>query len=218
MDNFEFINDPQLKSKLNSHEPPFKFKTFDSIDAEDLAGEMVSQSQRLLNKQENEVKVERINGTLQEIVSQLNTTYNLNLNIDFNNFNNTLKSIVDPTNKRVLELYVSEIFGRFRVTQYIKLIQAVALLSDEILKVENLLDPKYSLEDRFGMTKQLFDFMLQLELIWTEIEVKSSALELKGIGNAKVDDMDTDPEVARILNEFRTSVITKSEKPNGLIG
>jgi hypothetical protein len=191
--------------------PPLQISKLEDYNFEETYAQVLESTKSVTNKFDVTGKVEEVNKTLQEVVNTLNVKYQLNIVIDFNDFGNTLKSIIDPTNKRVLELYTSEIFGRFRVIQYIKLIQAVALMMDSILDPKELMNPKLSYSDRFAIVKNLFEFMKELETIYSEIKINSSELELKNINTGTHNELDADPAVLAALQEFRKNVITNNQ-------
>ena len=68
----------------------------------------------VLAKNQKEAKALEMASALNSVFTQYNEKYGTNLSIDFDNLSNTLINVADPDKRRVLELYVSEVFKSIR--------------------------------------------------------------------------------------------------------
>jgi len=145
----------------------------------------------------------------EDIVTSLNKNYDLDIHIDFSNFTEILRSLVDPKNKELISLYTSEIFARFRLSFYLKLMSAISILADEICSTDNLLNKNHTLADKYAMITKLTELMNSVENINGNIRINSADLELKKISQNR-DSGKTDvknPKVKAFLEQFRDEVI-----------
>jgi hypothetical protein len=151
--------------------------------------------------------------TFKGLFTDLNAKYGFDIQMDFTSFVENLNVIIDPRNKRVVELYMSETFDRFKVLINLKLIQAVTTLAEKILDPAELLSESTSYTDKFIMLEKLFNFMKQLTELAKEIKIQSADLELGKISseNTQLDDT-TNPEVSEFLRTLAKNIKEDNKK------
>jgi len=146
---------------------------------------------------------EKTNRAFEELVNKFNEKYKLDIKIDFTNFSTMLLDIVDSKNKKVYELYLSEFASRFRVVAQIKFMQAIAILSEQILDPNWLLSTSTTFEAKFIMVEKLFSFMTSIEMFYSEVNIKSSELELERINDLKEKVNLNNPKLDEFLDSLK---------------
>lgn len=157
-------------------------------------------------------KIAESNQTLEvfnQLFADMNKKYNLDIQIDFQSFTTTLKSIIDPRNRRTLEIYLSEAYGRFRVVLYTRLMAAITLLSEDILDPTKLLSSELSYADKFHLIDRLFNYMTQINDITEKLDIQSAELELEKLGDRSSDINSNDPKVDEFLTALSRSILDK---------
>jgi small-conductance mechanosensitive channel len=75
----------------------------------ELAGKK-QQAERALKRKQSD----QVSEMFSKLFNDLNQKYGLDVQLDFNSFSKSLNYIIQPKNKKALELYLSEAYGRFR--------------------------------------------------------------------------------------------------------
>lgn len=144
------------------------------------------------------------------LFNDLNQKYGLNVKFDFDSFTSSLNFIIEPTNKRALELYISEAFSRYRVVLYSQYLQAIALLSSQILDPAYLLSESMTYADKLETLRSLYEFMQSIEEIYKEINVPDSGIKLEKIAESKQEHYSlNDPEVRKYMEQLFNKVKDK---------
>lgn len=186
-----------------------ELKTFDELDFPDQV-ESVVHSTAAFNRRIENLEIEKLtDSSFKDMIDSFNQKYNLNVKINWASLTETLSFIADAGNKRQVELYLSELFGRFRLVMYLKLIKAVTILGEQIFDTKALLNTSYSMEDKYLMMEKMFLYMKNMEEINATININASDIQLQRIKDtttAKIEDQDTE-QVKKFLEQFKNASI-----------
>lgn len=191
-----FSNDTaRYKKLLNDDSPTLEsMKKDDNVeyaDAEEilsshtvkgLSPEIFQETQKKIddlkiNKEQKQEVVKMFN----TLFDDLNKKYNLDLHVDFDSFCGSLTSIIDPVKNRVMEMYLSEAYGRFRTIIYLKYLQAITLLSNQILDPKYLLSESMTYEQKLDILEKLYEFMDRMNSIYEKVHIDSVDLKLEKV-------------------------------------
>lgn len=126
-------------------------------------------------------KRDQVANMFNNLFSELNQKYGLNVQFDFDSFSNSIQYIIQPQNKRAMEMYLSEAYGRFRVVLYQRYLQAIALLSSQILDPAYILSDSMTYADKLEIMKQLYEFMKTMNEIYEQVNIPDTELKLEKI-------------------------------------
>jgi hypothetical protein len=168
--------------------------------------------QRVISKSFNpDIKSIRSNDDVTSMLSKLfddlNRKYGLDVKLDFNSFTHSLEFIIQPKNKRALELYLSEAYSRIRVLLYGQYLNAIVLLSSQILNPDYLLSESMSYEGKLAIVRELYSFMKDMNQIYKEVEIENSELKIQKLAEEdSSEDKLTDPDVLNFLESLTKSL------------
>jgi len=128
-----------------------------------------------INKKANEVFVNLFN--------DLNAKYGLDIKFSIDSFKQSIEYIIEPSNQKAFDLYVSEAYSRVRSSSYMKMLQAVVILTDQLFDPKFLLSESMTYEAKFKVLNDLFDMMTKIEDIYETIKIKDADIKLKQISN-----------------------------------
>lgn len=149
----------------------------------------------------------QVSETFSKLFKDLNEKYGLDVNLDFNSFSKSLEYTIQPKNKKALELYLSEAYGRFRVVLYGQYLNAVSLLSAQILDPAYLLSESLPYDGKLLVLKQLFEFMNSLNAIYKEVNIDDTDLKLKKLSDDDEEEFKiSDPNVMEFLRLLSENV------------
>lgn len=159
-------------------------------------------------KVKNDKEAKALAQTFSNLFKELNNKYGLDVQLDFDSFSNSLAYIINPTNQKAMELYLSESYSRFRVLLYSKYLMSVARLSAQLLDPSYIESNSLSFADKMIVVEKLFAFMTSIEDIYERIKVKDSDLKLEKLGQDQhnmVDDLDSS-NVQNFLEALKNNV------------
>lgn len=160
-----------------------------------------------LEKAEKERNSKQVAQMFSKLFTDLNEKYGLDVQLDFNSFSKSLEFIIQPRNKKALELYLSEAYGRFRVILYAQYLNAISLLSAQILDPNYILSDSLSYGDKLLVMKQLYEFMQSLNEIYKEVNVSDTELKLEKLSEETESTMDIDdPQVRDFLQNLSQNI------------
>ena len=163
-------------------------------------------------KNDKEKKAVEINLALNDIFTKYNKEYGTDLHIDFTSLSKTLVNVADPETRRILELYLSEVFQSIRPILILHMISKLSLAIDYILDPNRLFGGEMTIQDTFIAVEKIMQFIQQLEDMKDEIIVKGSDLELRKIADSKAGDEFDNPESKKAISDF----LDLFRKDNGL--
>ena len=157
----------------------------------------------VLAKNQKEAKALEMASALNSVFTQYNEKYGTSLSIDFDNLSNTLVNVADPDKRRVLELYVSEVFKSIRPVLLLHVLQRLTIALDFALDPTRLLDTnQFSAADSVVLIEKLMDFIQQIDSMIKEIEIPDSDKILRKLADEKNDISFNDPENKQVINDF----------------
>lgn len=197
--NYEFIDAEEVKDDENLISkstvkglPPSAFKA-----AQDAVNKLNA------NK---EVK-EKVATTFNKLFDDLNQKYGLSVKMNFDQYTNDLTYMIEPTNKKVAELYLSEAYGIFRVVLYNKFLQAIALLSSQILDPSYLLSESMTYSDKLDVMERLYQFMVMMNEIYKEVNIPNTPQKLEKVNETTGSKVSlNDPEVRKFMDQLFNKV------------
>lgn len=126
-------------------------------------------------------KREMLSKAFEQLFSDLNKKYGLNVNLSFDSFSNNLKYIINPVNKKVAEYYLSEAFGRIRVVLYNQFMGAISLIASQILDPKYLLSNSMTYDQKLDTMQRLFEFMQAMNEIYSQVNIPDTDLKLEKV-------------------------------------
>lgn len=139
-------------------------------------------------KNEKEQKVKEMELALNQVLTSYNKEYGLSLNLNLSDLSKSLIDVSDPKRRRILELYVSELYSSVRPLLYLHLIQKLYVAMDYILDPERLLGSQdLTTADMFLVVEKLMSYIEQISQLQNEVTIKGADLELKKIADENKD-------------------------------
>lgn len=155
-----------------------------------------------LAKNEKEAKAQEVRTALNQVFSDYNKTYGLNLNLDLGNLSNTLVAVSDPKKRHILELYLSETFKSIRPIIIVHLLNRLMLAIDYITAPERMFGSDMSVQDIFLVVDKLYGYIQQLEELKDEVTVVGSDIELRKLSDEAENIDFSDEESKKVVNDF----------------
>ena len=222
MNSMNPFNDPEFKKQLlgeegisesNKIEEPELLQTEDvSLDLKGLisgAPTLPKTAKNLimdasaLAKNQKEQKALEMSNALNSVISSYNKDYGMNIQIDFSNLSRTLVNVSDPETRKVLELYVSEIYRSMRPIMLLHLINKLVLAIDYATQPERMFDSNsFTPADTFLIVEKLMQYIDQLNVIYQTTAVKDSDQVLKKLAENKNNDVLASEESKEAVNNF----------------
>lgn len=158
-----------------------------------------------LAKNEKEQKVKEMEMSLNQVLTKYNEDYGLSLHLNLGDLSKSLVDVADPKKRRVLELYVSELYSSVKPLLYLHLIQKLYLAMDYILSPERLFNSgDLTTADMFLVVEKLISYIDQISQLQSEVAVKGADLELRQLGEDMQDDgIDTEENREAVENFMR---------------
>ncbi len=157
----------------------------------------------VLAKNQKEAKALELKNSLNTVFTQYNEKYGTDLSIDFDNLSNTLVNVSSPEKRRILELYVSEVFKSIRPVLLLHVLQRLTIALDYALDPTRLLDTnQFSAADSVILVEKLIQFIGEIEDMIKEIEIPDSDKILRKLADEKNDVNFNDPENKQVITDF----------------
>ena len=160
-----------------------------------------------LSKNDKEAKATELNLALNDVLSRYNKEYGTSLQIDFSSMSRTMVACSDPKSRRILELYLSEIFQSIRPILILHMISKLTLAIDYILDAERMFGGELQLTDIWVSIEKIMQYIQQLETMKEEILIKGADLELKKLGDIDnsngIGDLDKNEVVQDFMKMFK---------------
>lgn len=157
-------------------------------------------------------KREQVAQAFNSLFDDLNKKYGLNVRMDFDSFNNTLGYIIEPTNKRAMEYYLSEAYGRFRVAIYSMYLQSIAMLSAQILNPAYILSESMTYGEKLDTMAKLYEFLHQIEEIYEKVNIPDTEVKLEKLTSDQRPTYDLKDPKIRDYMEAVFGQVTKSNQ------
>jgi hypothetical protein len=134
-----------------------------------------------LAKNEKEAKAKEMSLALNNVFTQYNKEYGTDLQINFDSLTQTLVNVSDPKSRRVLELYLSEIYSSIKPILIMHLIQKLAIAIEYITDPARMFGQDLTTADIFLIVDHLMGYINQLEELKSDIKIDGANLELQKI-------------------------------------
>jgi hypothetical protein len=227
------FNDDEFKKKILSQQQGSSNKKVDPSDYEIIEPEdtvaddmrsIISQAPKIplsnnakniivdasaLAKNAKEQKAQDMQIALNQVFTKYNKEYGTNLQINFDSLSQSLVNVSDPKSRRVLELYLSEVFKSIRPILIVHMLSKLSLAIDYILDPKNLFDKsQMNIQDTFLAVREIMGFIEQIEAMKDDIMISGSDLELKKLSEESgsgldEDDKDTKAVIDNFMDLFR---------------
>jgi hypothetical protein len=121
------------------------------------------------------------------------------------------KSIIDPNDMKVFEIYLAEAYGRFRLVIYQKLMITISALIDDISKP---MGNEISMQDRYIMIEKLLDYLSKINAIHADIKIGHADSELKRLSSETNSNdptaLDNNEEMNQVLKALNKTILKES--------
>lgn len=156
-----------------------------------------------MSKGVQERKVKEMESSLNQVLSNYNKEFGLDLHLNLADLSKSLVLVSDDKNRRILELYLSKIYKSIKPILYLHLIQKLSLTIDYVLDPQRLFGNEgLSSADYFIVVEKLIQYIDQLSQLRGEIEISGDSLELKKIAEEDTGVDLSDAESQRTVEEF----------------
>jgi len=156
-----------------------------------------------MSKGVQEQKVKEMESSLNQVLSNYNKEFGLDLHLNLSDLSKSLVLVSDDKNRRILELYLSKIYKSIKPILYLHLIQKLSLTIDYVLDPQRLFGNEgLSSADYFIVVEKLIQYIDQLSQLRSEIEISGDSLELKKIAEEDTGVDLSDEESQRTVEEF----------------
>ena len=156
-----------------------------------------------MSKGVQEQKVREMENSLNQVLSNYNKEFGLDLHLNLADLSKSLVLVSDDKNRRILELYLSKIYKSIKPILYLHLIQKLSLTIDYVLDPQRLFGNEgLSSADYFIVIEKLIQYIDQLSQLRDEIEISGDSLELKKIAEEDTGIDLSDKESQRTVEEF----------------
>lgn len=156
-----------------------------------------------MSKGVQEQKVREMENSLNQVLSNYNKEFGLDLHLNLADLSKSLVLVSDDKNRRILELYLSKIYKSIKPILYLHLIQKLSLTIDYVLDPQRLFGNEgLSSADYFIVVEKLIQYIDQLSQLRGEIEISGDSLELKKIAEEDTGVDLSDAENQRTVEEF----------------
>lgn len=219
MDAINPFTDPEFKRQLLGNESRGSGEDYEILEVEekDNLKSIISGAPRLprtaknmildasaIAKNEREQKALELTNSLNQVFSQMNREYGLDLNISLTNLSETLVAISNPKARRTFELYLSELYKSTRPILLLHMIQKLYLVIDYALDPNRLMGTgsELSLPDLFICIEKIMSYINELNSMRGDIEIAGSQLELKKLAEENSDISLDNPESKEAIDKF----------------
>jgi hypothetical protein len=148
--------------------------------------------------------------TFQSLLEQFNKKHDLNLKVNFSSFFDNMTMLQEGNNRRLIELYISEVWSDFRVVFFLRILQSLVILANKISSPERLGDLSTTVEQDFALIEKLFEFINKISQLGKDIgifDVDAEITRIHKIEESRSDINRNDPKVNEILEALRKSLL-----------
>lgn len=210
------FNDPEVKKQLlkdEGIEEPEVIEDDNNYIKEMLASapqlpksakNIILDSSSLL-KSDRDAKSKEFNLALNSIISSYNEKYGTNISLDLDSISSSLVEIADPDKRKVLELYVSEVFKSIKPLLLLHVLNRLVICLNYVTDPKRFLDLGNSgltLPDLFLVLEKLMGYINSIDEITKSISIDSSDAILQKLADEKNDSSINSPESKKAVENF----------------
>ncbi|MBR2248623.1 MAG: hypothetical protein IJ880_16700 [Bacilli bacterium] len=151
--------------------------------------------------------------SINQVFSDYNAKYGTDLQLDLGNLSKSLVAVSTPEKRRVLQLYVSEMFQSLKPLMILHMLERLTVCINYLLSPEMMFNKnEMSIPDIWVACQQIMNMMDQLNAMKDDIEIKGSDLELQKLSESQNIDL-TSEESKKTIAEFM-SFLRKEDLSN----
>ena len=209
------FNDPEVKKQLLRNEG---IEEPEVIEETDYIKDMLASAPQLpksakniildsstLLKQDRDAKSKEFNLALNSIISSYNEKYGTSISLDLDSISTSLVEIADPDKRKVLELYVSEVFKSIKPLLLLHVLNRLVICLNYVTDPKRFLDIGNSgltLPDLFLVLEKLMGYINSIDEITKSISIDSSDAILQKLADEKNDSSINSPESKETVENF----------------
>ena len=209
------FNDPEVKKQLLRNEG---IEEPEVIEEKDYIKDMLASAPQLpksakniildsstLLKQDRDAKSKEFNLALNSIISSYNEKYGTSISLDLDSISTSLVEIADPDKRKVLELYVSEVFKSIKPLLLLHVLNRLVICLNYVTDPKRFLDIGNSgltLPDLFLVLEKLMGYINSIDEITKYISIDSSDAILQKLADEKNDSSINSPESKEAVENF----------------
>ena len=209
------FNDPEVKKQLLRDEG---IEEPEIIEEKDYIKNMLASAPQLprsaknvildstaILKQDRDAKSKEFNLALNSIISSYNEKYGTSISLDLDSISTSLVEIADPDKRKVLELYVSEVFKSIKPLLLLHVLNRLVICLNYVTDPKRFLDIGNSgltLPDLFLVLEKLMGYINSIDEITKSISIDSSDAILQKLADEKNDSSINSPESKEAVENF----------------
>ena len=209
------FNDPEVKKQLLRNEG---IEEPEVIEETDYIKDMLASAPQLpksakniildsstLLKHDRDAKSKEFNLALNSIISSYNEKYGTSISLDLDSISTSLVEIADPDKRKVLELYVSEVFKSIKPLLLLHVLNRLVICLNYVTDPKRFLDIGNSgltLPDLFLVLEKLMGYINSIDEITKSISIDSSDAILQKLADEKNDSSINSPESKEAVENF----------------
>ena len=209
------FNDPEVKKQLLRNEG---IEEPEVIEETDYIKDMLASAPQLpksakniildsstLLKQDRDAKSKEFNLALNSIISSYNEKYGTSISLDLDSISTSLVEIADPDKRKVLELYVSEVFKSIKPLLLLHVLNRLVICLNYVTDPKRFLDIGNSgltLPDLFLVLEKLMGYINSIDEITKSISIDSSDAILQKLADERNDSSINSPESKEAVENF----------------
>ena len=154
---------------------------------------------------------------IKDLYKEYNKKYDLNLDIDVDDIASSFRDIIDPNKKKIFDIYLSELFDRFKSVFMQNMIMNNMKLMD---KLNKNFSEDISLGESLISVEKIFEFMKRINEFSKEFKNKHTEKELNVLSqknNGKINkniSNEKDREIMEYLNDLITGKTSNKKDKN----
>jgi hypothetical protein len=155
-------------------------------------------------KKDKEAKAKEFNLALNSIITNYNEKYGTNISLDLDSISNSMVAVSDPDQRKVLELYVSEVFKSIKPLLLMHILGRLVICIDYVLDPKRLLDGNngLSLPDMFLVIEKLISYSASIDELVKDTSTPDSDAILQKLADEKNDSSINSPESKEAVENF----------------
>ena len=208
------FNDPEVKKQLLRDEG---IEEPEIIEEKDYIKDMLASAPQLpksaknvildstaILKKDKEAKAKEFNLALNSIITNYNEKYGTNISLDLDSISNSMVAVSDPDQRKVLELYVSEVFKSIKPLLLMHILGRLVICIDYVLDPKRLLDGNngLSLPDMFLVIEKLISYSASIDELVKDTSTPDSDAILQKLADEKNDSSINSPESKEAVENF----------------
>ena len=154
-------------------------------------------------KNEREQNVVQMQSALNQVFTDYNKKYDLNLELDLTDLSRSLVAVSNPEKRRMLQLYLSEVFSSLKPLIILHMLERLTVCINYLLDPQRLFaSDSMTIPDVWVACQQIMNMMEQLNSMKDEIEIKGANVELKKLAEEHSDVDFESEESKEAINSF----------------